>query len=111
MHTLQCQLACSVCLLSVSPTTYYLLPTTTYYLLLPTTSCSLLLRTTHSQQCGFFLLSHPSPLAPLTPHYSQECGFFLLSAAPSPLGGDTAYELLAAAGVAAGGTVSKQVIE
>ena len=108
MHTLQCQLACSVCLLSVSPTTYYLLPTTYYPL---PTSCSLLLRTTHSQECGCFLLSHPSPLAPLTPHYSQECGFFLLSAAPSPLGGDTAYELLAAAGVAAGGTVSKQVIE
>ena len=55
MHTLQCQLACSVCLLSVSPTTYYLLPIT-HYLLPTTTYYFLLTLTAHHSLTGVRLL-------------------------------------------------------
>jgi hypothetical protein len=97
------------------PTTYYLLPTTYYllpttYYLLPTTN-SLVLRTAHDPPTSAASSCYPphTTLTTLATH-EQECGFFLLIAMPSPLSGETTYELLAAAGVAAGGTVSKQVI-
>jgi hypothetical protein len=96
------------------PTTYYLLPTTYYllpttYYLLPTTN-SLVLRTAHDPPTSAASSCYPphTTLTTLATH-EQECGFFLLIAMPSPLSGETTYELLAAAGVAAGGTVSKQV--
>jgi len=99
------------------PTTYYLLPTT-YHLFLPPTTYSLLptpyslvLRTAHDPPTSAASSCYPphTTLTTLATH-EQECGFFLLIAMPSPLSGETTYELLAAAGVAAGGTVSKQVI-
>jgi len=122
--------SCGVCLLSylppttyhLPPTTYYLLPTTYYllpttYYLLPTTyyllptAYSLVLRTAHDPPTSAASSCYPphTTLTTLATH-EQECGFFLLIAMPSPLSGETTYELLAAAGVAAGGTVSKQVI-